>query len=159
MTIEEEIAELEQEASPANLLASDERRHALRFKADLLRHGYRAQADPHDSRLVLIMHLQTGQVVEVLSEKELRYTRLAASGLLKQRAIQERVTMQKYNRANKMVEVDVCSSCYGRHTPMRKLQAIYPDWPPSMAPECDYCTARAKYHIVVNDWITFVRTP
>lgn len=67
------------------------------------------------------------------------------------------LALRRAIEAERKEELDVCGGCYGRYLPLRKLQAIYPDWPPSLAPQCDYCEKQAKYHVHRSDWITFSR--
>lgn len=63
--------------------------------------------------------------------------------------------MHRAIEAERKEVVNVCSRCYRHYLPMRKLQEIYPDWPPSLAPQCDYCDGQAKYLVFRSDWITF----
>lgn len=66
----QEIQELEREAE--DYANSTETRRINRVKATLLRNGFRLQQVPDDVRLLVIVHLASGEPVYWLSQNELR---------------------------------------------------------------------------------------
>lgn len=76
--IEQEIEALEREAEDP--VTSVDTRRFNRLRATLLRHSYRLQSQPDDSRILLVIHMPSQTLIDRVTVNEVRMARMWSQG-------------------------------------------------------------------------------